>query len=205
LQRLDVLSEFGQEPAEFADLLRPVLRGMIATFDLERTLATIDFWSRIANMIPWGSGSAHLSGWITAFCFWNTKGKPIFRIEHDMYHKVDFKNIPMGYATVPLTINDNGQEYLATMVAGSFGIEAFSQQKVIYSPDGHAAMEDKSRAETTLSGDDVSSEGRGAGLDSIKPLTGWMMYHTNTFEDGHIKNLQSTADGSDDRVDRVMI
>ncbi|KAF2450369.1 hypothetical protein P171DRAFT_426763 [Karstenula rhodostoma CBS 690.94] len=194
LQRLDVLPEFGAEPAAFAALLRPVLQGFIATFDSDHTPATRDFWGRIAHRVSGGSGPAYLSGWITAFCFWDAHGKSIrkrcwFDGSRDAACKVEFEDIPNGYATVPLTVNDNGKEYFMTMVAGSFGIEASRRQEVTGVEDGDATAEDESGSDTTLSGDGAGTERQDAVLDSIRPVTGWMMYHTNTFEDGHIKDL----------------
>lgn len=35
LDRLNILSEFSDEPTIFAELLRPVLRNMVATFDAD--------------------------------------------------------------------------------------------------------------------------------------------------------------------------
>lgn len=209
LQRLDVLPEFGKEPAAFADGLRTVLQGFIATFDGERTAATLDFWGRIAHRISGGSGPEYLSEWITAFCFWDADGKPL--LQRAWYaragapaDKVVFEDIPSGYAAVPLTVNDNGKEYLTNMIAGSFGIEAFSQQKVA----GSSAIETSSQQEAALvsncdditkkdgpESDTPNNDSVNAGipdvvLDSVKLVTGWMMYHTKTKEDGHIENLR---------------
>ncbi|KAJ4354275.1 uncharacterized protein N0V89_006009 [Didymosphaeria variabile] len=222
LQRLDVLPEFGKEPSRFADLLRPILKHLIATFDAGPTSPVQDFWGRIANRISGGSGPDYLSGWITAFCFWDADGKlihrssshkhislPILDVEarlgedDDIYHEIDFEDIPNGYATVPLTINDNGREYLTQMVAGSFGIEAFSQRRVAGSLNVNLTEDDKSRTGTSDRADAVT-KGEDICLDSIKPLTGWMMYHTNTFEYGHITELQPVSDGLSDRVDRYL-
>ena len=124
--------------------------------------------------------------------------------ENAMYREVDFANIPNGCANVPLTINDNGTEYLTQMVAGSFGIEAFGQQKLTDSLIGNSTDGEKSRAMTTADNGKAVTKGVDGCLDSIKPLTGWMMYHTNNFEDGHIKNLQPVSDGSINRVDRLL-
>lgn len=173
LQRLDVLPEFGEEPAVFANLLRPVIQGLIATFD-GRTPATVDFWGKIAHRIFHGSGPTYLSGWITAFCFWDADGKPILQGGD---YKVDFKDIPNGYATVPFTVNDNGKKVLLTMVAGSFGVEAFDNSG-------------------------SSTQDSNVVLDSVKPLTGWMMYQTGNFMDGHINNLQPLASNGANRVNR---
>lgn len=77
LKRLDTLPELGDEPAMFATLLRPVLRHFVASFDPEPSPAVKDFWSKIAHQTG-GSGPYFLSGWITAFCFWDEDGKSLY-------------------------------------------------------------------------------------------------------------------------------
>ena len=73
LKRLEKLPELGPEASTFADLLRPVLRNFIATFDPEQSTVSHDFWSKIAHHLGGGSGPSYLGGWLTAFCFWNEK------------------------------------------------------------------------------------------------------------------------------------
>ncbi|KAL1599885.1 hypothetical protein SLS60_007690 [Paraconiothyrium brasiliense] len=223
LQRLDVLPEFGKEPSQFADLLRPILRHMTATFDAGPTAPVQDFWGRIANRISGGSGPDYLSGWITAFCFWDADGKLIRRSsshkhinlqtldgeanigkDDDIYHEIDFKDIPNGYATVPFTVNDNGVVHYTQMVAGSFGIEAFSQQKVEVHLNVNLASDDKNGTGTTSDREGAVAKEEETCLDSIKPLTGWMMYLTNAVEEGHIKNLRPDLDGSTKRINRFL-
>lgn len=93
-----------------------------------------------------GSGPTYLCGWITAFCFWDEEGKCFHKPEHKnppnkeeeearqsypysdknrvmvlnnvRYHIVNTKNIPPGYATVPIKLDDNGYITYAQMVAG---------------------------------------------------------------------------------------
>jgi hypothetical protein len=189
LQRLDVLPDFGKETAEFAGLLRPILRGFIATFESERREETIHFWNRIADMRG-GSGPTYMSGWITAFCFWHTNGKKALRNGR----MIDFNTIPSGYVTVPLRILDDGAEIRTQIVAGSFGMEAFSQQKSAGTLDDQATTEEKSTADAMLSDGDTSFEEQEASLDSIKPLTGWIVYHERTLQDKRDEQLQAAAE-----------
>ncbi|CAN9265040.1 unnamed protein product [Alternaria alternata] len=130
---------------------------------LSRTI----FWSKIAHHLGGGSGPSYLGGWLTAFCFWNDKGECMYdqqtesrnpwetdsdRLELDgvSYHDVDISNIPNGFASVPVLVDDNGKEYKTKMIAGSLGIK--------------------------VTGKDNSQAGTEEKLDSLQSLSGWMMY-----------------------------
>ncbi|KAF9525539.1 hypothetical protein CPB83DRAFT_885559 [Crepidotus variabilis] len=75
--RLDKLETFGNEPTAFATLLRPILRRFVNAFTRAEGNESpdIDFWSHICHYNSGGSGTDYLSGWITAFCVWDEKGK----------------------------------------------------------------------------------------------------------------------------------
>ncbi|KAL1793392.1 hypothetical protein ACET3X_008374 [Alternaria dauci] len=169
LGRLEKLPELGPEASQFADLLRPVLRNFVASFDPEQSAVSQDFWSKIAHRLGGGSGPSYLGGWLTAFCFWNDKGQCMYdqqkgsnsrsyrasnqdELELDgvSYHQVDTSDIPSGFASVPVLVDDNGKEYKTKMIAGSLGIKVTSKD------DSQAGTEKK--------------------LDSLQSLSGWMMY-----------------------------
>ncbi|KAF1968131.1 hypothetical protein BU23DRAFT_602436 [Bimuria novae-zelandiae CBS 107.79] len=220
LQRLDMLHKFGDEPAAFAQLLRPVIRSLIESFDSEPTASVLEFWGRIAHHESGGSGPSYLSGWIAAFCFWDKKGwlmnrrawyEKVLGKDHKQalegesvpeYGKVDIEDILNGYASVPVKINDNRKEYFTQVIAGSIGIQAFNQMDFRESLSGEASSTIKNKSETTIPNGDVTTGTQGAAtaapsyesadteliLDSCRPLTGWILYHTNTPEDGHMEN-----------------
>lgn len=180
LSKLNKLSQFGDEPSVFAGLLRPILRNFIATFDAQPkpTAEVLDFWSRIADRHSGGSGPSYLSGWITAFCMWDEAGKSLHRFqswqdyslefEGAKYHQVDTDDIPAGFASVPVTVNDNGKKYKTKMVAGSFGIQVTSSGQKTDPGHDHASSWNKNYR-----------PGEGTeepGLDSLQPSTGWLMY-----------------------------
>ncbi len=79
LTRLDKLTTFGAETAQFTTLLKPVISRFVETFDAPNSLKTLDFWQRIAHRSGGGSGPTYYSGWITAFCFWNQEGKCMYK------------------------------------------------------------------------------------------------------------------------------
>lgn len=178
--RLNKLSEFGDEPTTFAELLRPVLRNFVATFDAQPkpSAEVLDFWSKIADRRSGGSGPSYLSGWITAFCMWDEDGKSLRRIrsyqdysldfEGVKYHQVDVSDIPTGLASVPVKVNDNGTIYKTKMLAGSFGIQATSSGQKTDPGRNHASRWNQNYE---------PAEGADApGLDSLQPFSGWLMY-----------------------------
>lgn len=74
--KLGNIRTFGEEPSLFASLLKPVLGSFVASFDHPDSSQTLE-----------GSGYDYLSGWITAFCFWDTDGKCLYNREGLKYPK----------------------------------------------------------------------------------------------------------------------
>ena len=147
--RLDKLETFGAEPSQFCKLLRPVISRFIGSFDEPTSNETISFWQRIAHVYRMGSGTKYYSGWITAFCFWKEDGQclykvpgsedflentesekrmlPLLKLDGVSYHRIDSDEVPPGYSSVPVKVDDNGDEFDAMMVAGSVGINCTSK------------------------------------------------------------------------------
>lgn len=185
LKRLDKLETFGAEPTQFCTLLRPVVSRFVKSFDDPTSKEVIDFWQRIAHLDAGGSGPSYYSGWITAFCFWDKDGKPLlrnlaahreeraaYREERDVswedstypklildgaaYHQVDSSDVPKGFSSVPVKIDDNGFELDALMIAGSVGISV------------------------TSSGEKLAAEDDRIGNDTFAPVSGWWMFATKS-------------------------
>ncbi|KAI8627023.1 hypothetical protein F5Y19DRAFT_487307 [Xylariaceae sp. FL1651] len=151
--RVERLGEYGDEPALFRDVLRPVVRGFVETFDTPRDERVRDFWSRAVDYQS-GSGMNHLSGWITAFLVWDEEGS--FRIPervrtsavaaakalghektaplrlHPLSEpgwggfRVDLDEVPAGFVSVPVKLKDPATEIIVDtqLLAGSVGMEA---------------------------------------------------------------------------------
>lgn len=162
LKKLDKIPQLGKEPAQFTELLTPVLKRFVACFDNPTSPDLRDFWGKCAHRYSGGSGPTYLSGWATAFCFWNEDGKPSYhgrpgkwdtgcKLDGVAFHRVETDDIPAGYASVPVKLNDNGKEYDTMMLAGMVGIQASSSGQLL-----------EGASET--------------GLDSIQPVSGWWMY-----------------------------
>lgn len=169
LARLEKLKEYGEEPTQFYNLLKPVVSRFVKSFENPTSGDTITFWQRIAHHNSGGSGPSYYSGWITAFCFWDSDGKSMYRprryanridwngrrawnrkhelkLDDAVYHWIESSDVPAGYTSVPVKVNDNGYKFQATMIAGSVGTRF------------------------------ISSQGVGHGLDTIQPESGWWMF-----------------------------
>ncbi|RAQ51594.1 hypothetical protein AFGD_012398 [Aspergillus flavus] len=150
--KIEKINEFGEEPRQFANLLRPVLRHFVACFDGSQGTQAKSFWSASVHMSG-KSGPPTLSGWVTAFCFWNAEGKcrkdvarhrSTKHLELDglRYFPLRVKDIPSGSASVPIVIKGGKQDYKREMVAGLIGVN-FTDPET---------------------------------LDTIEPVSGWCMY-----------------------------
>lgn len=151
LTRLDKLTTFGAETAQFATLLEPVVSRFVKTFDAPNSLQMLDFWQRIAHRSGGRSGPTYYSGWITAFCFWDQDGKCMYKLPSDsdniknlgqqsyhdsqgqnlrldgvIYHQVESNEVPPGISAVPVKVDDNHVLLDALMVAGSVGMNCSS-------------------------------------------------------------------------------
>ncbi|KAL9595850.1 MAG: hypothetical protein Q9219_006192 [cf. Caloplaca sp. 3 TL-2023] len=137
LHRIERLKEFGQDTSDWYQLLHPVLSRFVTSFDHPTSAETKDFWQRIAHHHSGGSGPSYYSGWITAFCFWDRDGKRLARrgrfsskspIEGVPFHSIEDTEVPPGWTSVPVEIDENGHEFMGRLVAGSVGIKASAGQ-----------------------------------------------------------------------------
>ncbi|TVY68862.1 Uncharacterized protein LSUE1_G006828 [Lachnellula suecica] len=174
LERLERLKGFGKEPSIWYGLLKPVLTKFVETFDSPDSGNIKEFWQKIAHYTGGGSGPFYLSGWITAFCFWNDEGwcfhrpgqnpshedttysnegpEPVLSLDGARYHRIETKDVPVGWASVPVTLNDNGQITHAAITAGSVGMQISSSSLKL------------------------RSGGENTEFDTIQPGSGWWLY-----------------------------
>lgn len=129
MSRVEQLTKYGKEPTEWSRLLVPIIKRMIVTFYLPESQEVKDFWLRACHSIGEdGSGSVRtVSGWLTAFCFWNKEGRRITSCvskESNRDQSVLFSDrklltlggvdypiispasIPAGVLTVPVDVED---------------------------------------------------------------------------------------------------
>lgn len=179
--RIDYLRQFGDQPSEFADMLRPILRHMILSFTHPTSKEVMTFWNTIATRVPLGSGGdSAISGWIAAFCFWDEKGEVESRrpwntvLDGEKYPSIPVDRIPAGSASVPVAVTKNEKIVQCTMVAGSVGIQASSlaQLEVPAEVMPSRFTDD----EGPLSKLDIY------GLQAIQPVSGWWIFEKNIAE-----------------------
>ncbi|KAL2802738.1 hypothetical protein BJX63DRAFT_414082 [Aspergillus granulosus] len=228
VKRLDRLPLLGDEPARFAELLRPVLGCFVASFEKPEAPEVLDFWSRCAHRESMGSGTSYLCGWVSVFCFWDEEGELVRAgqvqlerlylpppppppprlpthpnstssepphlepmrsafeekfnpragegvLKDALSRKVDMENVPSGFASVPVKVNDNGTVYETMMLAGLVGIQATSTGVTLERND--ATMHRSAwNATAEAVGNSVANPTAETGLDSVQPVAGWWMY-----------------------------
>ncbi|MCJ1404574.1 hypothetical protein MMC11_007800, partial [Xylographa trunciseda] len=123
LERLEKLKTLGEETTIWYDLLKPVLTRFVLSFTAPRSADVREFWNKIAHYEGGGSGPRYYSGWITAFCFWNDKGKLLYHSSSPFTPPIDTVEVPPGYASIPVKIDDNGHVFMSRMISGSVGIK----------------------------------------------------------------------------------
>jgi len=235
--RLDKIDQLGEEPAQFAALLKTILDFFVKTFDEPEHPDAIDFWGRIAHEINNGSGPTWLSGWITAFCFWNDKGERLrgpsrsslladddlplnsgdplqhsedatalpSRLDLDRFHTVDTEDIPNGYSSVPVTVNDNGTRYDTCMVAGSVCMQACSSGQPIDTSTDH---NDSRSYSIGPDGEHIPASvqprvGRQTGIDSIQPVSGWWMFEVSKAAEDEWREIQDMENDMENGVTSI--
>jgi len=75
LERLEKLKEYGAQSNAWYHLLVPIVSRFVKAFDEPNGKENIDFWQKVAHYQGGGSGPKWVSGWITAFCVFDAKGK----------------------------------------------------------------------------------------------------------------------------------
>ena len=74
-EKIEKLKTYGVECVAWYHLLAPVLDRFVLAFDDPTGAENIAFWQKVAHKHNNGSGPTWLSGWITAFCVFGSKGK----------------------------------------------------------------------------------------------------------------------------------
>ena len=177
LGRLDKITQLGEEPTTFATTLRPIIRHFIASFDDLTSPSVLSFWAQMIDR-QCGSGVDYATGWITGFVFWDGEGKSLrnvahgggFKIDEAEYHCVNLEDLPSGYSSVPVLVDDNGHEFKSRMVAGSVGIKATAYGM----HNGVAAVPQGSFKDSVM--ESANSHSQRLVLDMIQPVTGWWIY-----------------------------
>lgn len=111
------------------DMLEPVVNNFIQSVNKN---PDIEWWNKICSHHGGGSGPSYISGWLSTFCVFSNEGIWLgdkLQINDrkgtitSKWPIIDTNDIPSGYVSVPLKIDDNGKEYDSIMVAGHIGYE----------------------------------------------------------------------------------
>ncbi|KAH8170539.1 hypothetical protein LIA77_09320 [Sarocladium implicatum] len=178
-KRLDRLKGWGEEAVTFSERLKVVLDHFVLSFDEPTSERAKEFWNKIVHYESMGSGPDYLSGWLTAFCFWNSEGKPIrdlsrgdpqaCNLDGISFSRIETGDIPNGYISCQVKVEDNGKEVKTRMVAGSVGIAVKSSGE---------PLEERPSLTLFSSKDKKAPEKKieSPGLDTLQPVSGWWMY-----------------------------
>ena len=123
MTRIEKLLSFSDETWAWYMLVSQVISHFIKAFEDPDSTENKDFWQNVAQFRT-TNGINYLDGWITAFCYWNDQGEklqrgPGYQLNRTQYYQVEVDEIPSGFALVNVTIVEDGQQYMARMIAGS--------------------------------------------------------------------------------------
>ncbi|EHK50530.1 hypothetical protein TRIATDRAFT_210863 [Trichoderma atroviride IMI 206040] len=153
VQKVEKLATYGGELAAWSQLLIKIAEKMVETFDQPDSQSIKDFWMRAVHTE--GANSSRrvetLSGWLTAFCYWNEKGTKTnqrgdkekvmssgeeidnWRLVVDgvAFPIIAARDVPRATAEVPVTVLDYGTHtrYDTTVIAGFVGVESTASKK----------------------------------------------------------------------------
>jgi hypothetical protein len=145
-ERVKRFANYGEEPAEWAVYLEKIVDYMVQSFVRPDDPDIKDFWMRVCHEAGGegsGRGLLSLSGWLTAFCFWDSDGKRISNYSDEQlaggfgFEAIDRRRlvldgvkfpvirrngVPKAVADVPVKVIDGGVEMETTMIAGCVGM-----------------------------------------------------------------------------------
>ena len=177
LTKLDKLPAFGAEPTAYKDRLKPILSRFVTSFKEPDSAATRLFWDQIVTAKPatiCGAPPYTISGWITGFYYWDTKGNPSTRLiagnltlDGIKYASIGIDSIPIGYARAPFIMrNFSGQdEFPAYVMAGTLG-----KKITPGAPNGYVKALERAGKDSLIASANSSDH------STLQPLSAWMLY-----------------------------
>jgi hypothetical protein len=192
MARLERLQKYGDEATEFSRLLRPILEGFVRTFEKSESNDWLSFWKTDDVHEFWKRICKHqggcdnepdkYTGWITAFCFWDERGRRRSPrgeevIGGQAYPIIPKEDLPSGFVKVPVIINDHGSKIEAEMLAGSVGIVCSSSGRKSATPP------------------------YSVGLDTMQPRVGWFIYERLSEEGKRLTAWRREVPGNEAAVE----
>jgi len=132
LAKLDRFPALGVEADAYRARLKPVLSRIVSSFKEPDSEASRLFWNQMViaeKSEECGGAPRTISGWITAFLFWDVDGKPygrekgLFVLDDIAYPGLNIRTLPSGYAKVPFIWSsmDGVERHKAYAYAGVLG------------------------------------------------------------------------------------
>lgn len=196
LLRLEKLKNYGDEPTIWYSLLKPVLTRFVQTFQSPDSEEVLDFWQRIVHESRMGSRPPYLSGWITAFCFWDEEGHLLYR-GPESASRLDKQSRPkpfrrrLGLGARSPSTTDSQKEWNATSPP-PFVLDGavYHSVNITMVPSGHGSVpvhvnDDGHQFDTTMIAGSVGIMGTSSGkplqngevgLDTLQPVSGWWIF-----------------------------
>ncbi|KAI5292754.1 hypothetical protein KEM52_006087, partial [Ascosphaera acerosa] len=125
----------GQQPAlAWRELLLPVARGFVQSFEDPSSPATLHFWRTVVNGVENGSTGTTIAGWLSAFCFFDCRGKanataksalgePPVSLFGLLYPRIPLASISGAFVSHPATVERDEHVSQANIIAGSIAKE----------------------------------------------------------------------------------
>ncbi|KAL7913594.1 hypothetical protein GGI35DRAFT_437968 [Trichoderma velutinum] len=148
LEKVAKLNTYSEELSAWSRLLTKVMEKMVETFDKPDSQTSKDFWMRAVHHTGSdGSGTVEaLSGWITAFCYWDAEGRKIsqlgdvegrgrnrkrFIIDNVHFPIIPAAAVPKAVAEVPVIFLDHAshKRYETTAIAGFVGAKSSASRE----------------------------------------------------------------------------
>jgi len=151
-KRVGKLRTYGKECTQWADMLQTITGNMARS---ARNDVPLDFWQRICHYTDTGSGPSYVSGWISAFCVFDEDGKwqgsnttltaENGEVIHGLqYPVIETADIPPGFITTDIEIDDDGKKHQALLFAGHAVYETPAEDTIAPKLSWALVLKDKS-------------------------------------------------------------
>ncbi|KAJ4298095.1 hypothetical protein N0V90_005994 [Kalmusia sp. IMI 367209] len=156
LNRVDYLSTFATDHPELAmwqSALRGIVSHMVHTFKAPDSPHVVHFWQRAIHSFSNDyRGAKRISGWILAFCFWDTDGKLLagryskdswemnldeqgreWWFKKEAFRSLAWNKVPSTLVSVPIHLNNLGDKSVVMAVAGPVGYTVRDSEQIFQS------------------------------------------------------------------------
>ncbi|KAM0345584.1 hypothetical protein ACHAPU_006237 [Fusarium lateritium] len=182
MDKLEYLKEFGEEPAKFADKLRPIMKRFVQTWDEPASEEVEMFWEQIVRASKkWSCGEGanewNVSGWITGFLHWDRDGRvrgvyeSFYDDEEDEEEEVKMEEKQMGIVSNDWTVTIDGVEYVPESLGDITIGYAKAPFKMVNYP--HPGVDTQAYL---LAGNIGVERADTKGRITAQPISGWFMY-----------------------------